>query len=294
VALQSKLSLTAAILAVACAHRQPPAAHVLKLTVERHGHNTAAWVNTTAYGHPLKLLIDTGGAINQLPSGFVEKYKIPYRTGLADPMMIDVNGNGVRMARAYGVPIQFPGSAVEEKIDFIVNTLDHGTTEGLLIPQDLVSSGWALIIDLEHEELRYEPEAEAVKRAGPNLQELDYKTCELDNHRVAEIRINGVDSSLIVDTGASRSALSRNNESIPSMMSQRGNLGTTSSGTSTGVNFTVENVQVEFAKTPFKISPMILPSSQRCGKGLLGADILSQCVVIWGVSKLWASCHPAK
>ncbi|HEX4386722.1 MAG TPA: hypothetical protein VH083_27395 [Myxococcales bacterium] len=246
-AIQSKLSVfAAAILAAACAHRAPPSAHLLKLTVDRQQGSTRAWLDTTVNGRPLKLLVDTGGARSLLPAGFVYQYKIPFRTGVADPIMIDVNGNQLSMPRAYDVPVLFAGAPTPEKIDFLVNGSDDSTTEGLLIPQDLVTSGWALIIDLGHDQLRYEPEEQALKSIA-GLQELDYKTCELDNHRVAKVTINGVDSSLIIDSGASRSALSRNNEALASMMSTKGKVSVTAGLVSSGMGLAVENVPVQFA-----------------------------------------------
>jgi hypothetical protein len=46
--------------------------------------------------------------------------------------------------------------------------------------------------------------------ADLDLQEVEYKTCSFDNHRVTPVRINGVESSLTIDTGSSVSALARN------------------------------------------------------------------------------------
>lgn len=91
------------------------------------------------------------------------------------------------MPRAYDVPVLFAGAATEEKLDFLVNTSDRGDDEGILIPQDLLASGWVMVIDFGHDELRFEPEEDALRRI-PGLQEVDYKTCSFDNHRVTPVR----------------------------------------------------------------------------------------------------------
>jgi hypothetical protein len=265
--------------------------HVLKLRVERHQGAALAVLKTSVYGHPLELIVDTGGGRNMLPMAFVQKYKIEYRTSAADPRGVDVNGKVTSMPRAYGVPIDFQGAVAAEKIDFLVNPSGALGSQGLFIPQDLVTSGWVMVLDLEHEELRYEPEAEALQRIGPSLQELDYSTCELDNHRMTPVSVNGVASSLMIDSGASRTSLARNNEALPSMMSAQGKVGLARGVSSTGLQFTAKDVPVEFAKTQFSLTTMVLPASARCGRGLLGADVLNQCVVVWGANKLWASCH---
>jgi hypothetical protein len=60
---------------------------------------------------------------------------------------------------------------------------------------------------------------------------------------------------------------------------------------STGVNLAISDVPVDFAKTRFSLSPVVLPASMPCGRGLLGADVWDHCVLVWGGRHLWASCH---
>jgi hypothetical protein len=197
------------------------------------------------------------------------------------------------MPDAPGVAVQFEGEETVEIIDFLVNPVDGSETMGVLAPQDLLRAGGAVVVDFPQGELRYELEDEALKRLGAaaSFQELDYHRCQLDNHRVTSVAINGVVSSLIIDTGAARTTLGRNNEAIPSMLSSKGKLGVVSGMVSTGDNFLISGVSVEFAKTSFLLTTNVLRASQDCGRGLLGADVLAHCTLIWGSSSLWASCH---
>ena len=76
------------------------------------------------------------------------------------------------------VPVQFEGESAGT-LDFLMNSSGE-TAEGILAPQDMVRPGWALVIELEREELRYEPEEGALKRlgGGPSpLREVDFHRC---------------------------------------------------------------------------------------------------------------------
>ena len=218
--------------------------HITKLIVERSKGAVAPYIQANVAGHPLRLLVDTGAPQSLLPAGFVRKFKLRTRSNSGDAVLIDVNGQTLRMPTVPDVTVQFEGETSVQTLDFLLNNADPSATIGILAPQELVRSGWVLVIDFEHDELRYEPEEGALKRLGgpaSSLQEIDYHRCHFDNHRVASATINGVPTSLMIDTG-------------------RPSLGP-------------------------------LPVSKTCGKGLLGADAISQCIMIWGSKSLWAACH---
>jgi hypothetical protein len=161
------------------------------MVVQRSEGAVRPLIRANVAGHPLLLLVDTGAAQSLLPAGFVRKFKVPSRSTTANPWMMDVNGHMQSMPRVPDVPVQFEGETSVELVDFLENETDGSETEGILTPQDLVRSGWALVIDLEHDELRYEPEEGALKRLGGpawSLKEIDYRRCELDNHRVTSAR----------------------------------------------------------------------------------------------------------
>ena len=212
--------------------------------------------------------------------------------------MVDVNGNVTFMPVLPDVPVEFEGESSGGTLDFLMNPSPEAV-EGILAPQDLVRPGWALVIDLEREELRYEPEEGALKRlaggASP-LRELDFHRCLMEGfferaHRVVSTSINGVPAEMLLDTGSSRTFLARNNPAIPSMLSAQGRRGTTIGMTSKGQDFIVDGVPVVFSKTSFMLPIYVQPASMSCGKGALGADVLRHCTLVWGWSSLWAACH---
>src|SRR5262249_3770016 len=184
-----------------------------------------------------------------------------------------------------------------DTVDFLVNTADESEIRGILAGQDLVRSGWAMVVDLEHDELRYEPEEFALERLGgrDSLTKLEYRSCEFDNRRIIPVTINGVRSSLMIDTGASRTSLTRNNEAIPTMRSMIGKREANTGVMSSGHELLVNGVAIDFAKTSFVVSASVLPGAAYCGRGLLGADVLDSCVMVWGSKSLWVSCRaPAR
>jgi hypothetical protein len=110
-------------------------------------------------------------------------------------------------------------------------------------------------------------------------------------HRVVSISINGVEAEMMVDTGASRTMLSRNNPAIQSIIERKGQPSMTTAVTSIGSSLVVPDVPLEVAGTSFVLPVLVNPSSNDCGKGLLGADVLRHCTVVWGSSSFWAACR---
>ena len=284
----------ATILAAGCAHRPPPSLHTTKLVVLRAEGAAQPFVRARVAGHPLLLIVDTGAAQSLLPVGFVRKHQLPTRSSSANPTLIDVHGTRLSMPRAGGVKVQFEGETTFDEVDFLVNTADPSETSGILSPQTLVRSGWALVLDFEREELRYEPEEAALKRlaeAGAALTEVDYHSCELDNHRVTSATVNGVRSSMLLDTGATHTFLNRNNEAIPSMLALKGKRDTATGIVSSGSDLVVGGIHIGFAGAAFEVTASVLPVSGMCGKGAIGADGLGRCIIVWGSRALWVSCR---
>jgi hypothetical protein len=174
--------------------------------------------------------------------------------------------------------------------------------QGVLTPQDLVRPGWALIVDLARSELRYEPEAEALGRLAADsaapLRQLEFRHCFNDGlfdltHRVISASINGVATSLLIDTGASRTSVAWSNPVLGTLLPGRTWHDDTIALTSARETALLPGVRVDVAQSRFVVSVLVLPARQFCGEGLLGADILDSCTLVWGWDSLWAACRPA-
>jgi hypothetical protein len=201
------------------------------------------------------------------------------------------------MSMLRDVPVQFEGGPGVTTLDFLMNTAGE-EGEGLLVPQELLRRGWAMVLDLAQQELRFEPEEEALRRLGEgaSAREMDFSGCFSEGpfnrtHRVVPATVNGVPAKMLIDTGAEVTALTRNNPAIPSMLSAVGRRGATGGIMSTGHNLVLDDVPIGFAGTSFVLPVVVLPSSLPCWQGVLGTDVLRHCTVVWGWSNLWVACR---
>jgi hypothetical protein len=215
---------------------------------------------------------------------------------------VDANGRVVSMIEAPGLPFRFEGEAAEGQLDFFVNPTDGSTEEALVTPQTLIGSGQALIIDLEQESLRREPEEVALARVRAEspapLRDLDASRCLLEGffergHRIVHAKVNGTDAKFLVDTGAARTVLSRNNPALESMMKKEGTHQIVAATSSEGPGLLVDDVHITIAETSYLLPVLVHPRTMRCAEGVIGADLLSHCTLVWGSKSLWASCRPA-
>lgn len=281
-------------LLTSCAHPLPPL-QTTKLYVEEHEGGYRAIVHAFVAGKRLSLVLDTGADKSILPEAFVRKARL--QTILTGDDYIDANGHLFTMHRVHDVPLQFEGEKLAGKLDFLSNPALPEDV-GILAPQTLVASGWALTIDLEHGELRYDPEDAALERLrtrGAAVRAVDFHSCLIEGlfnraHRVVDVKVNGVPTALIIDSGAELTALARNNAALPSMLKTMGGRQHVGGLGSLGQGLVVDDVPLEFAGTAMKTTAMVLPASQICGQGLLGANVLHQCTLVWGARSLWASC----
>ncbi len=284
---------------VACAHGPPPPLHSTRLIVREAGGGFLPFVHANVAGEAISLLVDTGATQSILPMAFARAHKLAREMHSGDPYFMDANGHRVQMQLLSGVPVQFEGEASGGNLDFMANSYE-ADDDGVLAPQALVERGWALVIDLGREELRYEPEQEALKRlradSSAALKEVDFHRC-LDeglferSHRYVPVTINGVAASMLVDTGASTTVVNLNNPVLPSMEGRQATRQEVRAMSSTGANFLVEDVRIAFAETRFVLDVMVSPAQHTCGHGALGADIFRHCALLWGYSSLWVACR---
>jgi len=291
------LATLLATLAGACAHGPPPL-RATRVEVEDSGHGPRPFVRAMVAGKPLRLLLDTGATHSMLPASFVEAQRLRRRTSAADVELVDSNGHRATLGVAVDVPIQFEGEPTPTTLDFVVNPAP-GWEEAILAPHELLRRGWAMTVDLERGELRLDPEDVALRRLGERgpARRVDFRTCRDEGlfnniHRVVTASINGVPAEMLLDTGATRTALSRNNPALPSMAAASGRRGTSAGISSTGQGLLVDGVPVEFGGAAFVTPALVLAASQSCWEGAIGADLLRHCTMAWGWSTLWMACRP--
>jgi predicted aspartyl protease len=287
--------LACAAWCAACAHAPPP--FTTRLVVERSEFGSKAFVRASVAGKPMKLLLDTGAPRSLVSARFARANHLVMASDAFDETLIDSNGRMFRLGLVRSVPVQFESGAAPGAIDFIVNPF-LAADEAIVVPQDLISRGRALVIDIEGEQLRVAREEEvlAPQAGAAPFVEVEFRGCRTESffeksHRVVSASINGVPASMLVDTGASLTTLSRNNPALPSMKSTAGKIGFTAGMMSVGNHFLVEGVPVGFANTAFVVRATVSPASSPCWHGALGADLLRHCTLVWGYSSLWARCH---
>jgi hypothetical protein len=286
-------------IALACAHAPPPALHTARLVVEttRSG-GLRPFVPATIAGEPVLLVLDTGAIHSMLPARFARAHGLPRGRSARDARIMDVNGAITVMPVLPDVPVQFGGDPAGT-MDFYMNAAAVGA-EAVLAPQDLVRSGLALVIDLQHGVLVLEPEDAAVRRLGEGgvaVREEDFDRCLAEGlfekrHRLLATTVEGIPSKMFIDTGAERTVLGRNHPALPTMTSTLGDRGSIIAIGSAGQGLLVRDVRFEFSHTAFRAPAVVVPTSLPCGHGLLGADLLRHCTIVWGASSLWMACRP--
>ena len=130
-----------------------------------------------------------------------------------------------------------------------------------------------------------------------SVREIEFHRCIDEgflerSHRIVKVNINGVFASMLIDTGASRTVLARNNPALASMLERQGSPTTSHAIISTGSTLILQDVLVEFSQVSFVLTVMVNPTSTRCWHGAIGADVLRHCTLVWGWSALWAVCRP--
>ena len=60
---------------------------------------------------------------------------------------------------------------------------------------------------------------------------------------------------------------------------------------SVGDHLLLDEVPFGVAETTFVLPAAVLPASSTCFQGVLGADLLSHCLVVWGWDDLWMTCR---
>jgi hypothetical protein len=284
-----------------CMHGRPPSLHTARLTMERNLGGVRPFIQARVAGEMLNLVLDTGALHSVLPTRFALRNRLGQVHRGMEEFATDFNGHLARVQTAWNVPVQFDGEPDGGTLDFVVYP-DEDVRQGVLTPQALVRPGWAVVIDLGGGELRYQREDDALRTladgAAP-LREVEFRRC-LDEgfferaHRTVAASINGVPTSLLVDTGASRTSVAWDSRALDSLWPHRTRHDDAIALTSAREIASLPDVAVDVAQTAFSVSLLVQPTRPFCGEGLLGADILDSCTLVWGWDRLWASCRGGK
>ncbi|HUJ28510.1 MAG TPA: retroviral-like aspartic protease family protein [Myxococcales bacterium] len=280
--------LIAPLAVAACLHRPPPSLHSAELVVQRVDGSVRAFVRATVDGEPLALLVDTGAVRSVLPTAFARRHGLGQAARDVDERMIDAHSNVRRVQLASRVPMQFDGEPVGT-LDFVVYASDD-IPYAILAPQDLVRPGFALVIDLGAGRLHYGREEQQPSPA------IAFRGCAGEgplerNHRVIDVTVNGGKAQLLLDTGASRTVIASSHQAAQSMLDVQRRRSTTRSVTSESDAILLHGVQLDVAGAAFVTSVVAEPIPPGCWDGVLGADVLSSCTIVWGWSALWLSCR---
>lgn len=290
------LSLTVAVMVLeGCGHGAPPL-RASPLVVKDAGDGAAAYVTALVAGEPTFLLLDTGAVQHTIPRSVARARGL--RSDDHAIPIADANGKTVWVGTVRNVPVLFEGETRAVELDFVENPFTQGNV-GVLAVHKLLGRGWAMVVDFDGKELRFDPEEVALARArekGP-LQEVSYSTCMLqgfgNEHRIVSAEVNGVEADMLLDTGAVHTALAPNNPALRKMMSTLGSTGQAVGMFSVGNMLMIDDVPVRFAGASFSVSATVTAGKTACWEGMLGVDLLRHCTLVWGYRSLWAGCRPA-
>lgn len=291
------LTVALAAAAAACAHPPPPLRTTALVVRETSVGGVRPFVQADVGGAPTLLLLDTGAFQSMLPSQLARELGLQIRSNAGDTEFVDANGRRERAATLPDVPVRFEGEAEAGLMDFLMNPRPQAT-EAILAPIDLLRSGWALVIDIGRRTMTHEREEEAVARLrdAPSLRRMEFGGCPGEGlfkayHRVVTAEILGEPTRMMIDTGAELTTLTRNSPALPVMLDRQGSKGRLLSHGSAGSLLQLDDVPIDFAGVRFDGPVAVSAASHPCWEGVIGADVLEHCTLVWGSRGLWAACR---
>jgi hypothetical protein len=292
------LLFVALFLATSCS--SVPPFHALRMAALRPGGHTWPVIRAKVDGETVLLIVDTGSTDNILTPQFAQKHELTALGSSTAQRVVDAHGNVRQLAFIPGVSVQFEGEQTPIRLDFLRNVSSLAPeVAGIIAPQELVRSGWALVIDVGGEELEYKAEEKVLAAwasAAVHGTPVDFHGCLREGffekgHRIVSVMINGVKVNMLLDTGAAGTVLFRDNPALTSMLAQVGSRRTSAALVSTSQSLVLDDVEITFAGTSLKLPVAVGPGQDVCFDGLLGADFLRHCELVWGASDLWATCQ---
>lgn len=302
------LSVAAALLAWnhAIGFAQNDRPHVIALNYERELQNIgfpSPTLIVTIGGKKARFLIDSGAGVHTFAKWFVDASGLPTQHP-GGAKVVDAGGHpveisvvrGVGLALADGTRLQIDEAIVADFPPFF----ESNEIAGLLSPQLLAAPAHAAVLDLRAPELRFEPMEAAIERLDATLLNMGgaTKLCVQSGsplrNRLYAVRtvVEGIETSLIVDTGASGTTL---RDGTPAAIAVRRKPGTGGAEMSVGGQemrvFKSSPVTLDFGGGERTLPISLGPDAGGCGaQGRLGMDALKDCRWIFGRSALAMSC----
>lgn len=257
----------------------------------------------TVNGKPARFLIDSGAGVHTFAKWFVSA------AGLATQhhggaKAVDAGGHPVDISLVRDVTLTLGDGSKLEIDEAIVADFppffEGNAIAGLLSPQLLAAQTHAAVLDLRKPELRLQPMERAIERFNATLLSISNSTrlcvqrgSPLEN-RLYAVRtvVEGVETSLTVDTGASGTTLQ---DGTPAAIAVRKKPGTGGAEMSVGGQamqvFRSSPVTLDFGGGKRTLSVSLGKDAGSCGaQGRLGMDALRGCRWIFARAAVAMSC----
>ena len=250
----------------------------------------------TIRGQTAWFIIDTGAGVHCLASWLINAANIPTRettstvtgsTGVENPVRgvyneaIRLSGSRRDVRLREAIATDFPAEFQEQRIG------------GLLSPQLLAPPGMATVLDLSMPRLSFRNFEVAIRRLRVGRKSFETAIVCSNSESpftnrlyAAPMSAAGITGLMLVDTGATRSVALPSSPIAAALLS-RASAGGNTEGIGGGVTKTqkVADVPLRFAGSEVNVTLVIGGAPPLCASdGLLGMDVLRQCVLILGGS----------
>lgn len=260
-------------------------------------------LDVTVNGKSARFLVDSGAGVHTFAKWFVAAAGIATQ-GHGGAKVVDAGGHPVDISLVRHVTLAI-GDGRELKIDEAIVAdfppfFEANRLAGLISPQLLAAQTHAAVLDLRTPELRLERTESAIERLDATLLNIGgaTKLCVQDGsplrNRLYAVRtvVEGVETSLIVDTGASGTTL---RDGTPAAIAVRRKPGTGGSEMSVGGQqmhvFKSSPIALDFGGGRRTLSISLGPDAGGCGaQGRLGMDALKGCSWIFARAAVAMSC----
>ena len=251
-------------------------------------------------GRQFWFIIDTGAGVHALASWFVSAAGLKSQPTTATATgSTGESENHVAMVE--NTVLRLDGDRELKLREAIVVELPKIFAEqqiaGLLSPQLLAAPHTAAVLDLRAPRLRFEPfdAAVAALRREHGTISTGARACRnpdspFENRQyAASIRVNGIDGTMLVDSGATGTvAFSHSHIASALTSSASGTDHTQGVGGAVHTTRTVSGARLERGGATATIKLAIGGAAPDCGSdGLLGMDALRQCVLVLGDTFAW-------